>query len=340
MADIVRVHPPGPYPPHGAEVPGEVDLGIRLRDLMYTRRAVTGWGRRAKAERLNAIARDPMRLAMASGWIDDLPMTWPLGAMIDGARERWTAGPDGEALAVLLKASQVLSPVLGWPTSIDRRWPMPDPEWVKGQIPDGAKVVMVPRAPADGTTGLAIVLDAEVEAAELGDRRVLAAGIDEIESDPERFVHALGEGAVAVQITTPGPSTDAQRAAWERVRDAGDKQLIYERGGRAGLLVDHLPRFEELLTEAPAGTPGERLSARCDVLFLPTISQEGELGLVGVVVWDGPHHPVRVVPGAAEILRHLDGKRTVDDLAATFEIEASILRDILDQLVHIGACSA
>ncbi|TNE87584.1 MAG: hypothetical protein EP330_17970 [Deltaproteobacteria bacterium] len=340
MADVIRVHPPGPYPPHGREVPGEVDLGIRLRELMYTRHAVTGWARRALSDRLGVVARDPMRLAMASGWIDDLPTTWPLGAMIDDARERWTQGPDGEALAVLLRASHLMSPVLGWPTSIDRRWPMPDPDWVKGQIPEGASVRMVPRGRADGTAGLAIVLDAEVEAGGIAESRVLAAGIDEIESDPERFVQALADGVSAIQITTPGPSTEDQHVAWERVREAGDKQLHYERGGLAGLTVDELPRFDELLGEAPSGTWGDRLVASADVLFLPTISQDGSLGVVGVVAWDGPYHPIRVVPGAAEIIRNLDGKSTLDQLAANFEIDSGSLRDILDQLVELGAATA
>ncbi|MCO4747068.1 MAG: hypothetical protein KC912_19890 [Proteobacteria bacterium] len=340
MSERLRVHPPGPYPPHGEEVAGEVDLGIRLRDLLYTRHTITGWARRALGERLGIIARDPMRLAMARGWIDDLPQTWPLGHLIDDARERWAGGPDGQALAVLLKASNVLSPVLGWPTSLDRRWPMPDPEWVVGQVGKGRDVVVVPRAQGDGATGLSIVLEAQVEAASLHDPRILRAGIDEIEDAPEHFIAALGDGAQAVQITTPGPSTTSQREAWERVRSAGAKQHLYERGGSAGLLVDELPRFADLLGDAPAGKPGKNPRTICDLLFLPSLSDEGEVGVVGVLAWDAPYHPIRVVPGAAEILRRLDGEATLAEVAADLEVEESTVQSVVDQLIGIGAASA
>lgn len=336
----IRVHPPGPYPPHGPEPEGEIDLGIRLRDLMYTRRAIAGWGRRALSERLSAVARNPMRLAMASGWIDDLPATWPLASLIDDARERWTQGPDGDALAVLLRASHLLSPVLGWPTSIDRRWPMPDPDWVRDQLPDEAPIIWVPRAPADGTTGLSIVFESEVEAGSLSEPRVIPAGMDQIEADPEAFVRALEGRAEAIQVTTPGPSTEAQRDAWDRVRSIGRKQHCYDRAGLAGLAVEHVPRFGDLLKNAPPGEPGDRLIASCDVLFLPTLEDEGKVGLVGVVAWDAPFHPVRVVPGAAEVLRHLNGQAGVEDLARTFEVDTATVTEVLDQLVSLGAATA
>lgn len=339
MSEPLRIHPPGPYPPHGSEVEGEVDLGIRLRELLFTRHAITGWARRALADRLGVIARDPMRLAMAQGWMDDLPQTWPVGALVDDARQKWTKGPDGAALAVLLRASNLLSPVLGWPSSIDRRWPMPDPDWVKGQVGKGP-FRMVPRAQGDGATGLSIVLNAEVEPVSLKDSRVLSAGIDEIEDDPQRFIAALQDGGgQAVQITTPGPTTDAQREAWERVRAAGSKQLLYERGGRAGLLVDELPRFEELLGRAPAGKPGAKPHVDCDLVFLPTVSETGSIGVTGVLAWDAPYHPIKIMPGAAEILRRLDGHASLQEIAAALEIDESTVASVVDQLIGIGAAT-
>jgi hypothetical protein len=340
LTEAIRVHPPGPFPPHGVEKEGEVDLGIRLRDMMFTRSLVTGMARRGLAQRLQIVARDPMRLAMASSWIQDLPMTWPLGALVDDARERWTAGPDPEALAVLLRVSHLVAPVLGWPTSIDRRWPMPDPDWVKTQLPPGQPLRFVPRGLGDGTAGMAIVFEAEVEAARLDDGRVLYAGIDEIEAHPERYLEALAAGAEAVQITTPGPTTEAGAAAWHRVRAAATSQAGYELGGRAGLGLESIPRVQDLLTDAPPGKRGERYRAACDVLFLPTLAEDGSLGVAGVMVWDGPYHPVRVVPGAADLVRHLDEGATPQDLAETYELDAETTADILDQLVGLGAVTA
>lgn len=340
MSEPLRVHPPGPYPPHGAEKQGEVDLGIRLRDLLFTRNAITGWARRALADRLGVIARDPMRLAMASGWIEDLPLTWPVGALVDDARKQWTTGPDGAALAVLLRASAMLSPVLGWPTSIDRRWPMPDPDWVHNQVGQGASCVVVPRGQGDGATGLSIVLEALVEPAALTESRVVAAGIDEIEDDTERYLAALESGVQAVLITSSGPTTEAQREAWERVRAAGSRQALFERGGRAGLLVDELPRFEELLRRAPPGKTGARPRVDCDLLFLPTVSDGGEIGVNGVLAWDAPYFPVRVTPGAAEILRRLDGETALADIATKLKLEEATVARVVDQLIGLGAATA
>ena len=338
MAARLRVHPPGPYPPHGVEAEGEVDLGIRVRDLLFTKQAVTGWGRKALSDRLAMLVRDPSRMFMASAWLDDFPMTWPLGAMIDDARERWIAGPDESALACMLKASHLLAPVLGWPTTIDRRWPMPDPDWVKKQVGD-AQCLLQPRARGDGTTGISIVLEAEVAPASLCEERVLELGLDEIVAAPERILEALAGSAEAVMLTSPGPSTEADREVWRAVRDAGRRQRAYERGGLAGLSFEHVPHFDDLLTDAPPGVMGERLSMNCDALLLPRIDEKGELGLVGVLVWDAPYRPVRVVPTAVEVLRHLDGTTTAREIAQSLEASEESLLDVLEQLVGLGAAT-
>ena len=48
-ADIKTVYPPGPFPPHGREAEGSVDLGIRLRDTLYRRDLIVGPAREALA---------------------------------------------------------------------------------------------------------------------------------------------------------------------------------------------------------------------------------------------------------------------------------------------------
>lgn len=308
--------------------------------MLFTRELVTGLGRRVLVQRLQAVARDPVRIAMASSWLQDLPMTWPLGALVDDARLRWTEGPDAEALAVLMRVSHLLAPSLGWPTSIDRRWPMPDPDWVKRHLPADRPIRFVPRGLADGTTGMAIMFDAEVEPAALNDPRVLHAGIDEIEDAPERYLAALREGATAVQITTPGPTTEAQAAVWSRVRGAASEQASYERGGRAGLGLTNIPTIQDLLSDAPPGKRGHRFKAVCDVIFLPTLTEDGSMGVAGVLAWDAPYHPVRVVPGAADLVRHLDDGATAAEVAEMYELDATTTADILDQLVGLGAITA
>ena len=58
------------------------------------------------------------------------------------------------------------------------------------------------------------------------------------------------------------------------------------------------------------------------------------------MVWDGPYHPVRVVTGAADLVRHLDDGATAQDVAETYDLDAETTADILDQLVGLGAVTA
>lgn len=336
-----RILPPGPFPPHGEEPVGTVDLGIRVRDMMCRRDLVVGPVRRALAEHLAQAARQPERLLVALSQVELLVDTWPLGALIDDAVDRWRQGPDPAALAVLFRASEVVGAVLGWPRAVDRRWPLPDEAWMREQLPEGDAVI-VPRGARDGAAAVAVALDlpvADPEWIELPAVRTvpgegLLGAVDEL-------VQGLTGGVFSAVRFSSVPAHDGgTQAARAALREASPLQAAYERYGDAGLVAGELVEFGSLLGKAGPGTKGERPQRTCDALILPTLTEDGKVSAVGCLVWDGPIRPMRVNPVAVRILELLDGARDAAAVASELGAEVPIIEQAFGQLVELGAASA
>lgn len=338
LGRAVPVYPPGPFPPHGQERPRTVDLGIRLRDLLYTREFMVGTARSVLASSVSRMSGAPQLYLRNYRVIELLVDTWPIGALIDGAREAWTRGPDGRALAILERAAEVAASVLGWPTSLDRRWPMPDEATILDLAGPGPHVV-IGRGGQDGAPAVAVTLGAR-----LGPIEPLALAPaadvhgDELVARRGELVELLARGeAAAVRFTCPPPDDPESRSALEDIRKLAVAQAAFDRYGQAGLSVMTAPsRLDDVLTDAPPGKVGEEVVRCCSILVLPTL-QDGEMRAMGTLAWDAGYRPVQVSPGIAALLSILEQPMRVEDLARKIQVGEDELRPVLKELAEVGA---
>lgn len=332
--------PPGPFPPSGTEPEGVVDLGIRLRDTLY-RRAVLLDTRAALHSNIRSAARSPQQLIMVLPSIDAFIDTWPLASMIEASIESWREAPDPHSLAVMFRASEVIGHVLGWPRSVDRRWPLPDEAWMRRQV-EATNVVVVPRGPRDGSAATSVALNSNfVEAEPLALPRTIQAHGDELVARIAELTSTLRTGmAKAVDVDGWVPWDEASQAALHELNGASDLQDAYSRFGLAALVAGAGPPFDELLEDAPEGTWGPRLQRTCDALVVPTLDNDGAMNPVGVLCWDAPYRPVKVNPVAISVLEVLDDACTVDEIATALKSNPELVEGVLRQLLEVGAVTA
>lgn len=337
---MTRVRPAFPFPPHGVEDDGVIDLGIRLRDSLFRRRQVEKAVRSALVERLNAAVSEedgPRAAVLVEAIVD----TWPVAHLVDDARETWARGPDGRALAVLHRAA-VLT---GLATGSRPGWPRPGPAWAQ-RITGSRLVTGVQRRHADdGAEELAELFEVEVEAGpalELAAiARVPASDLASRRAEIGRAL-ALGELAAVQLIGALPDDPESQLAAWE-VELEGDAQLAVERYGVMATRTPGAPAWSDLLVSAPAGTPGPTPRPVASVLRLPgTLAglRRGHIEPTPWLVWDGPVRPVPVTPGAAAVVSNLDGVRTAEEVAAALGAPIEPVRDVIDGLISVGAATA
>ncbi|MCB9679055.1 MAG: hypothetical protein H6737_28395 [Alphaproteobacteria bacterium] len=332
--------PPGPFPPSGTEPEGVIDLGIRLRDTLY-RRAVLLDARGALHSNIRMAARSPQQLLMVLPSIDAFIDTWPLAAMIEDAMVAWRGAPNPRSLAVMFRASEVIGHVLGWPRSVDRRWPLPDEAWMRRHV-ENRTVVVVPRGPRDGSAAAAVALNSNFVSAEpMKLPRTLVAHGDELVDRLDELLGAVRTGvAKAVDIDGWIPWDEASQAAAKALDDASATQAAYSRYGLAALVAGAAPPFDGVLTDAPAGEWGDEFRRTCDALVVPTLDGEGAMSPIGVLCWDDAFRPIKVNPVAISVLEAIDDHPTPAEAAVALKAEENLVRNVLKQLVEVGAVTA
>jgi hypothetical protein len=286
-------------------------------------------------------ARSPQQLLMVLPSIDAFIDTWPLGAMIDDAMEAWREAPNPHSLAVMFRAAEVIGHVLGWPRSIDRRWPLPDEAWMRRNV-ESRNVVVVPRGPRDGSAAAAVALNSNFVFAEPMELpRTLTTHGDKLVEKLDELVSSVRSGfAKAVDVEGWVPWDDASQDAIRQLDAASDLQAAYSRFGLAALVAGAGPPFEEILDDAPPGQMGERLRRTCDALVVPSLDGDGAMNPVGVLCWDDAYRPIKVNPVAISVLEALDDHPTVPEVADSLKAEAELVRSVLQQLVEVGAVTA
>ncbi|MEZ4315862.1 MAG: hypothetical protein R3F61_00085 [Myxococcota bacterium] len=286
-------------------------------------------------------ARSPQQLLMVLPSIEAFIDTWPLAAMIEDAMVAWRAAPNPRSLAIMFRASEVIGHVLGWPRSIDRRWPLPDEAWMRRHV-EGRAVVVVPRGPRDGSAAAAVALNSNFVFAEpMKLPRTVVAHGDELVSRLDELLSSVRSGvAKAVDIDGWIPWDDASQSAFHTLNAASDTQAAYARFGLAALVAGPGPAFDELLDEAPRGTWGELLRRTCDALVVPTLDGDGAMNPVGVLCWDDAYRPIKVNPVAISVLEALDDNPTPEEVAEVLKSEKPVVESVLRQLVEVGAVTA
>lgn len=335
----VRVFPPGPYPPSGPAPEGAIDLGVRLRDTLY-RRSVVLDARSALQSSIRMASRSPRQLLMALPSIDAFLDSWPLASMIEDAVFAWTRQPDPESLAVMHRTAEVVASVLGWPRSVDRRWPLPDEAWMRRQI-DGP-VEVIRRAPRDGSAAVAMALDAGFGRSE----RIPLEGLLQVHGDElalriDELEQALTSGrARVVDVDGWIPWDEASQAAADRLRACTPLQKAYSHFGLAALEAGGGVPFQELLEDAPAGQMGRQMRRVGDAVLIPTMDGSGNIHPIGVLCWDDRYRPVKVNPVAITVLDAIGAHDDLDAVARSLQADRSELDPLLEQLAEVGAITA
>lgn len=339
-ASPVRVYPPGPFPPTGTEQEGTVDLGIRLRDTLY-RRSVVLDARGALQASIRMASRSPRQLLMALPSIDAFLDSWPLASMIEDAVLTWRTDPNPEALAVLHRTSEVVGSVLGWPRSVDRRWPLPDEAWMRRQVDDAA-VVVVRRGPRDGSAAVAMALDAGFAPAEpLPLPELLQVHGDELAVRIDDLADGLKSGIVqTVDVDGWIPWDDASQAAAEKLRNATPLQRAYTHFGLGALVAGGGLPFAEILEDAPAGQIGEQMRRVGDAVLVPSMDGSGNIHPIGVLCWDDRYHPVKVNPVAITVLDAVGVHNDLDAVARALKADRGEVMPLIEQLAEVGAVTA
>ncbi|TNE88954.1 MAG: hypothetical protein EP330_13160 [Deltaproteobacteria bacterium] len=156
----MKLLPPGPYLPHGAEPADTIDLGVRLRDGLYTRDAVRR-ARESLGQLLPVVIHHgdfEAASRVCQAWLE----TWPAAALVDEAREAWTEGAADTARPVLERVTELHGLSRGWDLLDSGMALMPDLSWLADQIGANGDAVLVSRGEDDGSELLAELLDTTV----------------------------------------------------------------------------------------------------------------------------------------------------------------------------------
>jgi len=337
------VRPPAPFPPLGAEPAGMLDLGVRLRDQLFVGAVVGGPLRQALSGRLGQAVESGSWHA-AARLLEAFLDSFPVAALVDGARARWTEEPDPEALSVLGRAGELVCLAMDWGAAPDGCWPWPSEAWIEGTVGTASVDAVEHRDPQDGAERLAILLGevpvdegifeevlpphATVSGARLAERR-------------EELCGWLARGDLtAVRVLDALPDTPAARLAMGEVRLEGERQAALERFGLAGLRAGAVKDWRgQLRPQATAPVHGP-LVPRCSAAVLPGTPgrlERGDAAPVGWLLWEAPSAPIPVQPAAVAVLRQLDGERDLASVAEALEAPPEAVEAVAAELCRVGA---
>ncbi|MCO4745978.1 MAG: hypothetical protein KC912_14380 [Proteobacteria bacterium] len=105
-------------------------------------------------------------------------------------------------------------------------------------------------------------------------------------------------------------------------------------------LPEAMPSWADRLWPAPAQEIGERVHLLCHTASLPGSPERlarGDKSEVGWLLWDGPHPPRPVHPGAMHLLESIDEASTVEELVLETGWGEDEVRTALESLASAGA---
>ncbi len=331
--------PPGPFPPTDELRADGCDVGGLLLDLLYTRAAFTEQ-LRAELHRGLAAAVEQQDWAHGANLLQAFVDSWPVGALVQGARQAWVTSGDPTGLSVLSRAAQIICLAKGWSPLGQGPWPMPCADWVRSHVPSGLSGVGR-RGFDDGADQLATLLGVSVsaEAAWVLPPVAHVCSEDVAAQRVELAGRLVREEIAAVVVSGACSEPEAQLALGE-IRMEGRAQAALEALGSAGLVAPDCPAFRELLGSPSAGRAGGALDATCDGILLPgpvTAMAQGAPQTVGWLLWDGPYTPVAVHPAAVQVLHAVEEAHDVSAIAALLGAPAEVVQGLVQELIGLGA---
>ena len=335
------VIPPGPFPPLGGERQGAMDLGVRLRDQLFVSAVLRGPMRDALSGRLGrALTEDDWvgAGALLQAWLD----TWPIGALVDEARTRWTSRPDGAALAVLGRAGELIGLAMGWGVGPDGVWLWPSDAWMEGMVGSAAVEAVLRRDPSDGADLVSGLFDVPVDEDPFDDLppHAVVPGAALAARRAELGCWLARDELRAVRVTGVVPDDPAAALALGEIRLEGSAQAALERWGLSGLRAGTVPSWRVALGPRPVAPVVGVLEARCLVAILPGTPDRlarGETESVGWLLWEAPTAPVPVTRPAIAVLQALDGQKNLEEVAQALGAPLELVREVAAELCHLGA---
>jgi hypothetical protein len=307
----------GPFPPIDALREDEGDLAGMMLDELYTREHFEQQVRGCLHQKLGvAVQQEDWSIAAAllQAFVD----CWPLGAMVDSARQRWATEAHGDALPVLGRAANLLTLAHGWEPMGAGPWPMPDRDWIQAHE-QTARGAFKPWELPPVTT---------VKADQIVTRRA-------------DLVRQLVGGDVHAVIVDGTPiQSPAVALALGEFRMEGLAQVAVDTYGLAGLLAPGAGTFSGCLRPVADASHDGPLRAMCDGILLPgpvRALREGTPRTVGWLLWDAPIAPIPVAPTAVAVLQGFEDTTSLQKVAQTLGAPLEIVERIVKQLVSAGA---
>lgn len=336
------VVPPAPFPPVGGEAEGQLDLGVRLRDQLFTGAVLRGPLRQALQGRLGQAIQAQAwgdASALLRAWLD----TFPIAALVDGARATWTAGADGPSLAVLGRAAEIIRLAMGWEMGDDGPWPWPSDQWIEGTVGRVAVEAVLQRDPDDGAKRLAALLgDVPVDRGDLPDLppHAVVPGIALADRRAQLGGWLARDELVAVRVRGELPDDPPTTLALGEMRLEGSAQAAFERWGVAGLRAGQVPDWQDQLQRRAVAPVVDVLARRCASAMIPGTPArllQGDTKPVGWLLWEAPVAPLAVRPAAVAVLDLVDGARTLEEIARALVVPTDAVREVASELCRVGA---
>ena len=320
-----------------------LDLGVRLRDQLFVGAVIGGPLRQALSGRLGQ-AVEAQRWHAAARLLEAFLDSFPVAALVDDARLRWTGSPDPEALAVLGRAGELVCLAMDWGAAPDGCWPWPSDAWIEGTIGTVAVSAVEQRDPQDGAEQLALLLgevplDEGIFDEVLPPHATVLA--ERLVERREELCGWLARGDLsAVRLLDALPDTPAARLAMGEVMLEGERQAALERYGLAGLRAGVVKDWrKQLRPQATAPVHGP-LEPRCAAAVLPGTPgrlERGDASPVGWLLWEEATAPLPVQPAAVAVLRALDGQKELSAVAAALEAPPEAVEAVAAELCRVGA---
>ena len=242
---------------------------------------------------------------------------WSLGAVVDDARDRWFHSADPKALAVLIRAAEVIQLAIGWSAGPAGPWPVPDESWFTANNRDWAS------APTRAVDGIV-----EVSCDDL------------VAEHAEWMARIRDQNIVALHVTGLPTDAAAFNVAMREASRASSRQVCFDRAGFAAMHVESVPNYGEGWTEAQPGNNGEVLQTVADGVVVPALDTGAPMAMVGWLVWPNAHLPVRVHPITVAVLQEIDGRTPSLQIAEKLDIPGARWSEIVGSVVELGAATA
>ncbi len=303
----------GGYPVPGAE--RSTSIAWAVLDEMASQKMMHGAIREALYVRLVALVEQGNQ-EDANEVLHAFLDCWSMGAIVDDAREQWWVGKDAGALAVLVRAAEIIGLAVGWKKGPVGPWPIPDDSWFEAKHRDWV-------SPSPDETD-----------------RIVEVQSDDFVLHSAKWKNRVTAGNLhSIHLTGTPSDPRAFAVAFEELSALSPCQRAFNRAGFAARHVSALARYGSGWTPPTAGKMGDLLIARADGVVVPALGTGAPMAMVGWILWEAAHQPVQVHPIAVAVLKELDGQTSSEEASSNLDLPEHRWAEVVESLVAMGAAT-